>query len=268
MSRPISIDELKAIQIEILQSVHDFCVANDIHYSLAFGSLLGAIRHKGYIPWDDDIDIMMLRKDYERFVASYHNNIYKVYDYRQDPEYVHPFAKVADTRTLLVEQANMKSIGINIDIFPLDSLYDTREESVAFLKSLTPLKTRFRMKILKPTPKNVWWKRIAIRLSKLLVIHTSLKGISAELNKRISLIANDEAVFLGTPAGTDPYAYGSLYEKELFEEYQLIPFEDRQFFAAKGANKILSNYYGADFMQLPPVEKRMSPHTLNQVFWI
>lgn len=267
MSKNISIEELKALQIEILQSVHDFCVEHQLHYTLAFGTLLGAVRHQGYIPWDDDIDIMMPRKDYEQFVSTYRHNIYKVYDYRHDADYVHPFAKVADTRTILEEQANMKDIGINIDIFPLDGLCNTQEESLAFLKTLTPLKLKFRMKILKPSPKNVWWKRIAIQLSKLLVLNTSLKEISAEINRRIALASNDEAQILGTPAGTDPYAYRSLYERSLFASYRLISFEGRAFYAAEGAAKILSNYYGDDYMTPPPAEKRTSPHTLNRIYW-
>lgn len=266
MSKQISKDELKVLQIEILQSVHDFCIANELNYTLGFGTLLGAIRHQGYIPWDDDIDIMMPRKDYEQLVRNYRHQHYKVYDYRFDKDYVHPFAKIADTRTLLEENANMKNIGINIDVFPLDYLYDTKEESVNFLKSLTPLKRKFRMKILKPSHKNVWWKRVAINLSKMLVINTSLKEISAAINDRIAALSPNTA-YLGTPAGSDPYAYKSLYESSLFESYQLVPFEDRSFYAASGYDLILRNYYG-DYMKLPPEDKRTSPHTLNKVYWI
>ncbi len=267
MKKKIDIEELKQIQIEILQSVHDFCVQNNIKYSLAFGTLIGAIRHQGYIPWDDDIDIMMFRKDYEKFVNTYKHPIFKVYDYRLDADYVHPYAKVADTRTILEEQANMKDIGINIDIFPLDNLYNTREDSVEFLKSLTPLKRKYRMKILKPSRKNVWWKRIAINLSKILVIGTSLKQMAGELNRRIAQISNNEARFVGTPAGTDPYAIKSLFERQLFDTTITVKFEDRKFNAAAGYDKILRDFYG-DYMQLPPVEKRTSPHTLNKIYWI
>ena len=66
--RKISIPEMKRIQVDILKDVHHFCEENGLHYTLAFGSMLGAIRHKGYIPWDDDIDIALLRPDYEKFV--------------------------------------------------------------------------------------------------------------------------------------------------------------------------------------------------------
>lgn len=266
-NKPISIEELKQLQIEILQSVHDFCEANGLRYSLAFGTLLGAIRHKGYIPWDDDIDITMPRADYERFVKSFKHQYFKVYDYRNDADYVLPFAKVADTRTLLEENANMKNIGINMDIFPLDPLFDTQEECIDFLKSLTPLKRKFRMKILKPSHKNVWWKRIAIRMSKILVWNVSLKEIAAELNSRIANLKKNKALYWGTPAGTDPYAYRSLYESKLFDSYILVKFEDREFYAPAGYDTMLRNYYG-DYMQLPPEEKRTSPHTLSGIYWL
>ncbi len=267
MPKTISINELKTIQIDILQSFHDFCIQNDLKYSLAFGSLLGAVRHKGFIPWDDDIDLMMPRSDYERFVNSFQHKFYKVYDYRFNEDYVLPYAKLADTRTLLIENANFKDIGINIDLFPIDSLADTKEASVVFLKSLVPLKRKFRMKVLKPSPKNVWWKRIAIRLSKVLVWHLSLKSIAKEINQRIENNPIHDAAFVGTPAGSDPNASNSLYERELFNSYIDMEFEGRFFKVAAGYDKILRNYYG-DYMQLPPIEKRTSPHTLCEVFWL
>ncbi len=267
MPKSINIEELKEIQIEILQSIHDFCQDHDLKYSLAFGTLLGAVRHKGFIPWDDDIDLIMPRKDYEQFVQSYRHAYYKVYDYRYDEDYSHPYAKVADTRTILKENVNLKDIGINVDIFPLDGLADTQEAAVEFLKSLTPLKMKFRMKILKPSPKNVWWKRIAIILSKVLVINTSPKSIAHKLNQRISDNPHKDGAFVGTPAGADPHAIHNVYERKLFDSYISLPFEDRTFMAPAGYDQILRNYYG-DYMQLPPEDKRTSPHTLNQVFWI
>ena len=69
--KEIQIDELKSIQLAILEYVHDFCIKNNIRYSLCGGTLIGAVRHKGYIPWDDDIDIIMPRDDYEKFCSLF-----------------------------------------------------------------------------------------------------------------------------------------------------------------------------------------------------
>lgn len=161
----------------------------------------------------------------------------------------------------------MKNIGINIDVFPIDNLLDDAKASVTFLKSLTSLKLRFRMKLLCPSPKNVWWKRLAIRCSKLLVLDTSLKHLSYKLDQKIVLNKNNQSKYVGIPSDPDPYAPNAIYPRSSFENYLAVDFEDRKFNIATGYDLILKNNYG-DYMQLPPIEKRISPHTLNRVFWI
>ena len=99
----LGIDKLKQIQLDMLKDIHTFCVEHEIRYSLAFGTLLGAVRHKGYIPWDDDIDIMMPREDYNRFIRSYGNQTYKIADMSVNPNYGLPFAKVEDVLTVIEE---------------------------------------------------------------------------------------------------------------------------------------------------------------------
>ena len=162
---------MKRIQVDILKDVHRFCEENGLHYTLAFGSMLGAIRHKGYIPWDDDIDIALLRPDYEKFVKTYtsKDGQYRLYDYRKDSDFHYPYAKIADTRTILDENVSMKNIGVNIDVFPFDYMFDTREECTRFIGTLDRLKKLFRIKLVKPGKKNVWWKRILIRIAKIIM---------------------------------------------------------------------------------------------------
>lgn len=101
----IKIEELKRIQLEILDNVANFCEKNKINYWLDCGTLLGAIRHKGYIPWDDDIDIGMLREDYERFMKLYNkeNEQYKFYCIENNKKFDYPHGKVIDTNTILYE---------------------------------------------------------------------------------------------------------------------------------------------------------------------
>ena len=102
--RKIDINELKRIEINILDYVADFCNKNGITYYLDGGTLLGAIRHKGFIPWDDDIDIAMPRKDYDRFVhMCLDDSRYKILSYETDEKYIYSFAKVVDSYTKLKE---------------------------------------------------------------------------------------------------------------------------------------------------------------------
>ena len=126
--KEIGLKELRDLQLDILQNVHDFCVAHGIHYSLAYGTLLGAIRHKGYIPWDDDIDIAMLRPDYEKFMREYKDEVYRFCECRLDKDIHIGFGKVEDTRTIIIEAGNTKNLGVTIDVFPIDDLCDSYEE--------------------------------------------------------------------------------------------------------------------------------------------
>ena len=95
------IKELRDIQLGIMDDVHRFCEAQGLRYSLSSGTLIGAVRHQGYIPWDDDIDIYMMRDDYERFLKTYHDEQgrYRVLDPKKEDHYYYTFAKVVDQRT-------------------------------------------------------------------------------------------------------------------------------------------------------------------------
>lgn len=122
--REILLDELKDRQIAILDVVDAFCRENNINYWLDSGTLLGAIRHGGYIPWDDDIDIGMLRPDYDRFLAMFNkfNKQYQVSSVENDINFPYPFGKVLDTHTVLYEPNEQGvKLAINIDIFVYDN---------------------------------------------------------------------------------------------------------------------------------------------------
>ena len=268
--RLISVDEMKQIQVDILKDIHQFCEANNLHYTLIFGSLLGAIRHKGYIPWDDDIDIAMLRPDYEKFVASYSgkNGIYHVYDYRNDADYHHPYAKVADTRTILEERTSMKDIGINIDVFPFDILFDTKDECNQFIKKLDGFKKKFRIKLVKPGKKNVWWKRILIRLAKVTQIFWSMKKITEKEYEIVNTLSNENAKYIGV--AVDPEigpAYRTVYPRTMFEKFLKVPFDNEEFMVTAEYDAWLTQMYG-DYMTPPPAGNRTSPHTLSKIYWL
>ena len=129
------LEELHQIETDILTAIDEICRKENIRYYLAGGTLLGAVRHKGFIPWDDDIDIAMPRDDYERFLKVMRKGAHPYYkilalEYKED--YPYTFAKVVDTRTRLQEEIgkDLPEMGVFIDIFPLDGMGDDRDKAM------------------------------------------------------------------------------------------------------------------------------------------
>ena len=120
--KEISFEESKKLELDILLAVADFCNKNNLTYFLAYGTLIGAIRHKGFIPWDDDIDIQMPREDYNKFIETFSHERYKTIA-PGTPLSKHSFVKVIDTETVKIEAHKKYKkgfLGVDIDIFPLD----------------------------------------------------------------------------------------------------------------------------------------------------
>ena len=129
----LTLQEVKEIELDILKMFDAFCKKNNIRYFLAFGTLLGAIRYKKFIPWDDDVDVLVPREDYDRLLSLFQDDDrYRLYAFERNSKYAFPFAKLCDMTTKLVETAypnNGVELGVNIDIFPLDHFDDDLEEA-------------------------------------------------------------------------------------------------------------------------------------------
>ncbi len=135
-----SVEEFKQIQIDILLAINKFCNEHNIKYSLACGTLLGAIRHKGFIPWDDDIDIYLLREDYNKLITVFPSLLdgkYSLNSLERNPLWNRPYAKAFDTQTIEIEAVrnNVPNMGIGIDVFPIDDVPDDDAEWKQFDKS-------------------------------------------------------------------------------------------------------------------------------------
>lgn len=255
MQKEIRVDELKQIQLDILKFVDAFCKKNNLRYFLAYGTLLGAVRHQGYIPWDDDIDVLMFREDYEKFVTTFKHSTYKVFATEVNAAYPYPFAKVGDTRTYFEEEIkDVIDTGVNIDVFPLDYLPQDNVDKIIkrrdFLQNIWTLK---RLPCLK---RRGFLKNTVLKLSQLVLSVFSMKAIVKQMEEHAKKYNSASSSLCGNLVlGYDP----DVYPTSDFENAVELPFEDTTFPCPANYDDVLRIMFG-DYMQLPPEEKRVSHH--------
>ncbi len=138
-------DEVRQAQLGIMDKIDEFCTREGISYSLDGGSLLGAVRHKGFIPWDDDMDVIMPRADYDRFWQVFNGAYehFKVVNYRLDPDFAHTFTRVIDTRTLALDHNRVNKYGIFVDIYAVDGQPEDDKAFDDYVRTYIRLKNQF-----------------------------------------------------------------------------------------------------------------------------
>lgn len=256
--KELNLDETKRIQLEVLEAVHNFCVDNKLTYVLYYGTLLGAIRHKGSIPWDDDIDIAMPRKDYEYFLSHFDDEKYGVLSWHNHKKYFYPWAKAYSKNTLKIEDNELpKSVklGIDVDIFPLDE-YESRE---AYLKKRNRhkwffFKYKFSTISLKPWhgPLRVFGEIVKFFNKPFLHRHAKKADKMFLKNK------NEFNCYVLSGLYENPKIF--IYNKHVFDNPILLVFEDKKFYGPENYDECLKDCYG-DYMKLPPKEKQVIHHS-------
>ena len=259
--------DIQKVSLDILKHVTQICEDQSIRYVLAYGTLLGAVRHKGYIPWDDDVDLMMPRPDYEKFIkyAIEHKDVFghlEVMDMRILPNYPYMIARVSDCN-YKIDVRNEKDcgMGIFIDIYPLDGIGNTYEEGLALLKrtckypSLIFLATRKHYHF--GTTKG--WKKRLLKIPVFVYAHLMGKMFFVrKLNNQLLSLDYDDSKYVGCAAWAN-YPYLDVYKKEWFYDCIKVPFEDGEFYAPRNYDEILKITYG-DYMQLPSEKDRIYHH--------
>ena len=257
--KEITPEESKKLQLDILINVARFCEEHDIKYSLAYGTLIGAIRHKGFIPWDDDIDIIMMRDEYERFVDTYHDDKYVLIFGEEKGNHLH--VVVNDMRTIINSQKKATEKfykgGVWVDIFPIDYVPEDETSYRRFMKTIWLLCKLQRVGELYD-PQSKLLSRLA---------HPFLRPFQkyfGKLAKRKMLqygksqtktVANVSLWYLNYPS----------FPASFMNEYVNIEFEGHVFKSIKRYDEFLRGIYG-DYMQLPPENERIPKHSYT-TYW-
>jgi LPS biosynthesis protein len=267
--KKIEKEELHRIQIGILDYFAEFCDNHELRYWIDYGTLLGAIRHRGYIPWDDDIDVSMLRKDYERLMDCFNREGMGRYQFlcpEKDREYYYPFGKIVDTETVLYEMGEKGlKIGVYIDVFVVDYAPDDDVKLRKIFRK-RDFYGRLRRYQLPLGQAKISAKRIGVlgiqailkfvprQYFALKIIHNARKYTHAETKRVCDM--------------TDPYdKIHWVVSRKLFEDFCEVEFEGKKYHAPAKYDKWLKILYG-DYMKLPSKEEQSAAQHDIEAYYI
>lgn len=260
----LTLDEIKQVEFSLLKTFDAFCRENHIRYFLSNGTLLGAVKYKGFIPWDDDLDVLVPREDYDRLITSFKDDdSVRLVSSERDPQYLFPFAKFCDTSTLK-EETNINNgvvLGLNIDVFPLDAwdneLEKAKREAALIQRDISCLSLS---KLNKPNASTAMKRLLQGVLMLICKIYTG-KYFLQQIIQKSNRKDQDGNAFLGCKAWCI-YGAREIIPAEVFADTVEVEFDGEVFPAPIGYDTYLRSLYG-DYQKDPPIEKQKTHHSFT-----
>ena len=260
-----NLKKIQEVELSILKYIDKLCRENQIDYFLIGGSLLGAVRHAGFIPWDDDIDIGIKRSDYNKFVKLCNDSRYKILT-PETAGYYYNFIKIIDSKTKLVEKSvrEIVSMGIYVDVFIIEDLPGDYKEAYRTFKKMNRIRKGINRYSLVPTLR----KNLIKMAESFIMFYFGFNRKLLKLQKKYATLANKFVNAKGEYIYISGGAYNEkdIVPRKYFAKSIDLQFEDMLCKCPICYDDYLKYLYG-EYMKLPPKEKRKSHHNF-EVFLI
>lgn len=262
MEKELTLYEIQQGSLEVFKKIKTICSELNIEYYLAFGTLLGSIRHKGFIPWDDDLDIWMKRTDYEKFVSYCRKNKdiiapFELKHFSTCKNYIYPIARLSDSRyTIKYNDAKDYGLGLFVDLYPLDGIDPSDKK---FLKKLMSYRKIIYYCGLKTCPEK--GKSFKSLLKRIYFLRTRFINLP-KLLKKVDRFAQKYQFENSDSFACTEWEFEFIYSKSLIENTTTTQFEDTTALIPEKYHELLTSTYG-DYMQLPPEEDRVGHHNYS-----
>ena len=270
---PLTVKEIQGVLLRIMKYIHQFCVENDIKYSLDGGTLIGAIRHKGFIPWDDDIDIAIPRPYYDKFVKTFKDtDEYKLFAPERRNSYIN-YARVCDIKSTKGDfhtPWTKENVGVWIDVFPIDG---EAEDEEVWKKEVHRLIQYRNLMFFSRMPHTKFKKSLPLSVNlKTLAKKVLFFWLNSDLVNKRSIKLQTSHDFL-TSCYCGQMAFLNMWDRKRMPrgwydcEYVLQTFENTSFYITTEYHNVLTSLYG-NYMELPPEEDRVAGHSrLVNYYW-
>ena len=268
MSRPpdgpslteLSGAEVRDVLFSILEELDSFCESEGIPYYLYAGTLLGAVRHHGFIPWDDDVDVMMEREDFARFCATFpEDDRLELVTRATRPSYPYASAKISRHDTLVVEEVDIdpaERFGISVDVLPFDTVSDRPWLFRLHVGLAWFVRAVLLLRVVQPTSSRSWPVRAMLMVTRTLLRPLSVATLTGARERIATLSRGRDTGHVSMLIASVPWRV----PREVVLPASAIEFEGRSFPGPRDPHGLLSAVYGADYMTPPPGMIDRPPH--------